>query len=132
MNFITKDVFLAMKNISSLIFVTKSTFCCSRVVCWEVVLGIIGEDGLWASLAVCLCLSSISSFSFSLSLFARLSPKIVWSENRNVNQFPGQSHKTHGQMKCFFGKFYFPCATKQLMRCKIISWNGFTPKQMQP
>ena len=29
MNFVTKDVFLATKNISSLIFVTKSTFCCS-------------------------------------------------------------------------------------------------------
>ena len=29
MNFVTKAVFLAMKNISSLIFVTKNIFCCS-------------------------------------------------------------------------------------------------------
>ena len=29
MNFVTKAVFLATKNISSLIFVTKNTFCCS-------------------------------------------------------------------------------------------------------
>ena len=71
-------------------------------------------------------------FSLSLSLFARLSPKMVWSENRNVNQFPGQSRKTHGQMKCFSGKLYFPCATKHTVGCKIIPWNGFTPTQMQP
>ena len=37
-------------------------------------LGITGEDGFWASPAMCLCLSSIS---LSLSLFARLSPKMV-------------------------------------------------------
>ena len=29
MNFVTKAIFLATKNISSLIFVTKNTFCCS-------------------------------------------------------------------------------------------------------
>ena len=29
MNFVTKAVFLATKNISSLIFVTKNIFCCS-------------------------------------------------------------------------------------------------------
>ena len=69
----------------------------------------------------------------SLSLSLRVwDPKMVWSENRNVNQFSGQSHKTHGQLKCFSGKFYFPCATKHAVRCKIISWNGFTPKQTQP
>ena len=51
--------------------------CDDRAVCREVVLGITGKDGFWASLAVCLCLSSISSFSFSLSLFARLSPETV-------------------------------------------------------
>ena len=68
----------------------------------------------------------------SLSLFMRLSPEIVWSENRNVKQFSGQSHNIYGQMKCFSGKFYFPCANKHTVRYKIISWNGFMPKQPQP
>ena len=75
------------------------------------------------------------SLSLSLSLFLSLcvwDPEMVCSENRNVNQFSGQNHKTHGQRKCFSEKFYFPCATKHTMRCKIISWNGFTPKQTQP
>ena len=76
---------------------------------------------------------SVTLSSLSLSLSLRVwDPEMVWSENRNVNQFSGQSHKTHGQMKCFSGKFYFSCATKHTVRCKIISWNGFTPKQTQP
>ena len=70
--------------------------------------------------------------SLSLSLSHVWDPKMVCSENRNVNQFPGQSHKTHSQLKCFSEKFYLPCATKHIVMCKIISWNGFTPKQMQP
>ena len=74
-----------------------------------------------------------SFFLLSLSLFARLmSPEMVWSENKSVNQFPSQSHKTHDQLKWFYWKFYFPCATKHALRCKTISWNGFTPKQTQP
>ena len=76
-----------------------------------------------------------SPLSLFLSLFLSLciwDPEMVCSENRNVNQFPGQSHKTHGQLKCFSRKFYFPCATKHTVRCKIISWNGFTPKQTHP
>ena len=88
-----------------------------------------GEDRLrlaWGRVPV------ISSLSLSLSLSTRLSPEMVWSENRNVKQFSGQSHNIYGQMKCFSRKFYFPCATKHTVRCKIISWNGFTPKQMQP
>ena len=72
------------------------------------------------------------SLSLSLSLSHVWDPKMVCSENRNVNQFPGQSHKTHSQLKCFSEKFYFPCATKHIVMCKIISWNGFMPKQMQP
>ena len=64
---------------------------------------------------------SLLSLSRSLSLFARLSPEMVWSENRNVKQFPGQSHNIYSQMKLFSGKFYFPCATKHAVRCKIIS-----------
>ena len=71
---------------------------------------------------------TLSSFSLSLRVWDL---EMVCSENRNVNQFPGQSHKTHGQLKCLSGKFYFPCATKHVLRCKIISWNGFTPKQTQ-
>ena len=74
---------------------------------------------------------TLSSLSLSLSLHV-WDLEMVCSENRNVNQFSGQSHKTHGQLKCFSGKFYFPCATKHAVRCKIISWNGFTPKQTQP
>ena len=81
-----------------------------------------------------LTLSSLSSCSLSLSLFlsARLSLEIIWRENRSVKYLPGQSHKTHGQMKLFSGKFYFPCTTKHTVSCKTISWNGFTPKQTQP
>ena len=91
-----------------------------------------GWSSEWLWVDQCEWVSSmISSFSLSLSLFKHLmSPEIVWSENKNLNQFPGQSHKTHGQMKCFSEKFYFPCATKHTVSCKIISWNGFTPKQM--
>ena len=76
--------------------------------------------------------STSDLFSLSLSLSTCLSLEMVWSENRNVKQFPGQSHNIYGQMKCFSGKFYFPCVTKHTVRCKIISWNGFTPKQTQP
>ena len=73
------------------------------------------------------------SVTLSLSLSLHVwDPEMVCRENRNINQFPGQSHKTHGQLKCFSGKFYFPCVTKHVLRCKIISWNGFTPKQTQP
>ena len=79
-----------------------------------------------------LTLSSLSSCSLSLSLSARLSLEIIWRENRSVKFFPGQSYKTHGQMKLFSGKFYFPCATKHTVSRKTISWNGFTPKQTQP
>ena len=71
---------------------------------------------------------TLSSFSLSLRVWDL---EMVCSENRNVNQFPGLSHKTHGQLKCFSEKFYFPCITKHALRCKIISWNGFTPKQTQ-
>ena len=71
---------------------------------------------------------TLSSFSLSLRVWDL---EMVCSENRNVNQFPGLSHKTHGQLKCFSEKFYFPCTTKHALRCKIISWNGFTPKQTQ-
>ena len=76
--------------------------------------------------------SEVLSLSLSLSLSHVWDPKMVCSENRNVNQFPGQSHKTHNQLKCFSRKFYFPCETKHAVKCKIISWNGFTQKQTQP
>ena len=79
--------------------------------------------GVRSVLGESVTLSSLS-LSFSLRVW---NPKMVCSENKSVNQFPGQSHKTHGQLKCFFGKFYFPCTTKHAVRCKIISWNGFTP-----
>ena len=47
------------------------------------------------------------SLSLSLSLSARLSPKIVWSENRNVKWFPGQSLYFYSQMKCISGNSIF-------------------------
>ena len=72
---------------------------------------------------------TLSSLSLSLHIW---DPEMVWSENKNVNQFLSQSHKTHDQSKCFSRKFYFPCATEHTVSCKIISWNGFTPKQTQP
>ena len=55
---------------------------------------------------VFLCALSLS-LSLSLSLFACLSPEIICSENRSAKYFPGQSHKTHGQLKLFSGKFCF-------------------------
>ena len=72
---------------------------------------------------------------FFLPLYLSLcasDPKMVCSEDRNVKPFPGQSIILHGQLKWFYGKFYFPCATKHALRCKTISWNGFTPKQTEP
>ena len=90
----------------------------------------VSDNSVWVSESV-----RWSPLSLFLSLFLCLrvwDPKMVCSENRNVNQFPGQSHKTHGQLKCFSRKFYFPCATKHTVRCKIISWNGFMPKQTHP
>ena len=47
------------------------------------------------------------SLSLSLSLFACLSLEIICSENISAKYFPGQSHKTHGQLKLFSGKFCF-------------------------
>ena len=38
--------------------------------------------------------------SLSLSLSARLSPEMVWSENRNVKWFPSQNLYFYDQMKC--------------------------------
>ena len=90
----------------------------------------VSDNSVWVSESV-----RWSPLSLFLSLFLCLrvwDPEMVCSENRNVNQFPGQSHKTHGQLKCFSRKFYFPCATKHTVRCKIIFWNGFTPKQTHP
>ena len=74
---------------------------------------------------------TLSSLSLYLSLCA-FDPEMVYSENRNVKPFSGQSLILHGQLKWFYGKFYFPCATKHALRCKTISWNGFTPKQTEP
>ena len=78
----------------------------------------------------CDCESELVSFFFLyLSLCALMSPKMVWSENENVNQFLGQSVKTHSQIKWFSRKFYFSRATKHTMTRKTIFWNTFTPKQ---
>ena len=90
----------------------------------------VSDNSVWVSESV-----RWSPLSLFLSLFLCLrvwDPEMVCSENRNVNQFPGQSHKTHGQLKCFSRKFYFLCVTKHTVRCKIISWNGFTPKKRSP
>ena len=78
---------------------------------------------------ISLSLVSLRALSLSLSLSTRLSSEIICSENRSVKYFSSQSHKTHGQLKLFSRKFYFSCTTKHAVRCKIISWNGFTPKQ---
>ena len=77
----------------------------------------------------------IDNSLFFLSLYLSLCTsdlEMVCSENRNVKPYPGQSLILHGQLKWFYGKFYFSCATKHALRCKTISWNGFTPKQMEP
>ena len=95
---------------------------------WERMESTVWERSEWGDL---FSLSLSLSLSLSFSLCAS-DPEMFCSENKNVNHFSGQSHKTHGQWKCFSGKFYFPCATKYTVRCKIISWNGFTPKQTQP
>ena len=50
--------------------------------------------------------SDWSSLSLSLSL-SRLSPEMVWSKNRNVKWFPGQSLYFYGQMKCISRNFIF-------------------------
>ena len=66
----------------------------------------------------------IGNSLFSLSLYLSLcafDPEMVYSENRNVKPFSGQSLILHGQLKWFYGKFYFPCATKHALRCKTIS-----------
>ena len=47
------------------------------------------------------------SLSLSLSLFARLSPKMDCRENRNVKWFPSQSLYFYGQIKCISGNSIF-------------------------
>ena len=51
------------------------------------------------------------SLSFSLcasSLCASLIPKIIWSENRNGNEFLWSTLLFYGQLKMISGKFNFP------------------------
>ena len=47
------------------------------------------------------------SLSLSSPPFACLSPKMVWSENRNVKWFSGQSLYFYSQMKCISGNSIF-------------------------
>ena len=57
--------------------------------------------------------SSSRSFSLSFSLCASSLcaspvPEIIWSENRNGNEFPWSTLLFYGQLKMISGKFNFP------------------------
>ena len=76
------------------------------------------------SLSLCLrvCESFLSLRVFENDLKVKLKLKI----------FFGSRGLFYSQSKWFFGKLYFPCATKHTVSCKRISWNRFQPKQIQP
>ena len=68
--------------------------------CWGATISPVVRSTLQLLLRCILAVSLYSLFFLSLSLFACLSPEMVWSENRNIKWFPGQSLYFYGQMKC--------------------------------
>ena len=71
------------------------------------------------------------SFSLSFSLCASslcVSPvsEIIWSENRNENEFPWSTLLFYGQLKMIFGKFNFPNQPNSLFYGKWFPETIFT------
>ena len=66
------------------------------------------------------------SFSLSFSLCASPVPEIIWSENRNGNEFPWSTLLFYGQLKMISGKFNFPNQPNSLFYGKWFPETIFT------
>ena len=66
------------------------------------------------------------SFSLSFSLCASLVPEIIWSENRNGNEFPWSMLLFYSQLKMISGKFNFPNQPNSLFYGKWFPETIFT------